>query len=253
MKICRASAGLDAFYAEIDKDVVRPLRGTPFCGMEQDGRSIPLKDVRLLAPVQPSKVVCIGKNYYAHAMEMKEGAPPEEPLIFLKPSTSVIGPDDDIEYPPDCKRLDYEAELAIVIGKQCKNVEPGKYADVIFGYTCLNDVTARDLQKSDGQWTRSKGYDTFCPIGPWIETDLDPFNVRVESRLNGKVCQSDSTKSLIHNIDKLVSYITRVMTLLPGDVIATGTPAGIGPMEHGDIIEVEVAGIGVLRNKIRVP
>lgn len=253
MRICRASAGTESFYAVLEGDILRPMRGVPFDGVEQDGRSVPLKDARLLAPVEPSKVVCIGKNYYAHAMELKEGAPPEEPLIFLKPSTSVIGPEDEIEYPPDCKRLDYEAELAIIIGKRCRNVQPGKFKDVIFGYTCLDDVTARDLQKSDGQWTRSKGYDTFCPIGPWIETELDPFDVKVESRLNGKVCQSDSTKSLIHDIDKLVSYITRVMTLLPGDVIATGTPAGIGPMQSGDTIEVEVAGIGVLRNSIRIP
>ena len=253
MRICRANHRDDTFYAVMDGDTVYPIHGDPFSGIIRDGRSYPIKDVRLLAPVQPSKVVCIGKNYYAHAMEMQEGLPPEEPLLFLKPSTSVIDPEADIVYPPDSSRVDYEAELAVVIGRRCKDVPIGGFRDVILGYTCLNDVTARDLQKSDGQWTRGKGYDTFCPIGPWIETELNPFEVKVESRLNGRVCQSDNTASMIHPIDKLVYYISRVMTLLPGDVIATGTPAGIGPMQPGDIIEVEVSGIGVLRNKLRLP
>ncbi len=250
MRICRVEKGMEIFYAQLKDDRLYRLACHPFVEIIKDKRTYSLDEVRLLAPVEPSKVVCIGKNYYDHAMEMNEGSPPEEPLLFLKPSTCVIGPEDGIAYPPDSKRLDYEAELAIVIKKRCKDVPMGGYQDVVLGYTCLNDITARDIQKSDGQWTRGKSYDTFCPIGPWIETELDPFHVSVESRLNGEVKQSSNTEKLIHNIDKLVYYITRVMTLLPGDVIATGTPAGIGPMQKGDVIEVEVGGIGVLRNHI---
>lgn len=251
MKICRAQLQNGTVtYAVLEGSAVKPITGEPFEKILFTGEAFNINDVRLLAPVTPSKVVCIGKNYYAHAMEMKEGAP-EEPLLFIKPSTSVIGMLDDIIYPPDSKRVDYEAELAVVVGKRCRNVPMGGFRDVVLGYTCLNDVTARDIQKGDGQWTRGKGYDTFCPIGPWLETELDPFNVKVESRLNGEVKQSASTATLMHNVDKLVYYITRVMTLLPGDVIATGTPAGIGGMQVGDVIDVEVEGIGVLRNYVK--
>lgn len=252
MKICRAAVGREVFYALIEGDTLRRLDGDPFGGITQDGRTYPIGEARLLAPVEPSKIVCIGKNYYAHAMEMQEGAP-EEPLLFIKPNTTVINPGDDIVYPPDSKRVDYEAELALVIGRRCKDVPMGGYRDVVLGYTCLNDVTARDLQKSDVQWTRGKSFDTFCPIGPWIETELNPFDVKVESRLNGKVCQSETTATMMHNVDKLVYFISRVMTLLRGDVIATGTPAGIGPMQPGDTVEIEVGGIGILRNRIRLP
>ncbi|HWR24211.1 MAG TPA: fumarylacetoacetate hydrolase family protein, partial [Feifaniaceae bacterium] len=203
-------------------------------------------------PVTPSKVVCVGKNYYAHAMEM-QSAPPDEPLLFLKPSTAVVGPEDKIFYPPDSVRVDYEAELGVVISRRCRDVPAERFSDAVLGYTCVNDVTARDLQAKDGQWTRAKGYDTFCPVGPWIETELDPFSVQVESRLNGKVCQSESTSAMMHDAAKLIAYISRVMTLLPGDVIATGTPAGIGPMQVGDTVEVEVEGIGVLRNRVHRP
>ncbi len=249
MKLCRVSANNETFYGVLEGELVRRLVCAPFEGIQLDGREYPLSQVRILAPVEPSKVVCIGKNYYAHAVEM-QSTPPEQPLMFLKPSTSVIGPEDVIVYPPDSERLDYEAELGIVISRRCKDVAEDDFQDVILGYTCINDVTARDLQAKDGQWTRAKGFDTFCPIGPWIETELDPFSVRVESRLNGRVCQSESTAIMMHNVKKLVAYITRVMTLLPGDVIATGTPAGIGPMQAGDWIEVEVEGIGVLRNRV---
>lgn len=249
MRLCRVSANNETFYGVLEGELVCRLACAPFEGIQLEGREYPLSQVRLLAPVEPSKVVCIGKNYYAHAVEM-QSTPPEQPLMFLKPSTSVIGPEDVILYPPDSERLDYEAELGIVISRRCKDVAEDDFKDVILGYTCINDVTARDLQAKDGQWTRAKGYDTFCPIGPWIETELDPFSVRVESRLNSKVCQSESTSIMMHNVKKLIAYITRVMTLLPGDVIATGTPAGIGPMQAGDWIEVEVEGIGVLRNRV---
>lgn len=249
MRICRVAIGKEEFFAQMEGGVLYRLQGNPFEGIVKTNQQYALNEVRLLAPTMPSKVVCLGKNYYDHAKEMGD-EPPETPLIFLKPSTSVINPGDGICYPPDCKRLDYEAELAIVIGKRCKDVSRENYRDVIFGYTCLNDVTARDLQKSDEQWTRGKGFDTFCPIGPWIETELDPNNVHVEARLNGKVCQSASTSILIHPIDKLIWFISRIMTLLPGDIIATGTPAGIGPMQLGDTIEIEVEGIGILSNYV---
>ncbi len=252
MKLCRASIENEAFYGLIENGTVRRLFGTPFEEVLPDGRVYALNEVRLLAPVEPSKVVCIGKNYYAHAMEM-QSTPPDQPLLFLKPSTAVIGQEDFILYPPDSARVDYEAELGVVISRRCKDVPAERFADVVLGYTCVNDVTARDLQSKDGQWTRAKGFDTFCPIGPWIETNLNPFSVRVESRLNGKVCQSESTSSMMHDVAKLVAYISRVMTLLPGDVIATGTPAGIGPMQVGDTVEVEVEGIGVLVNRVHRP
>lgn len=247
MRICRAAVGDQVYYAAMEGDTLRRIVGEPYAGIAYTGETCPLEGARLLAPVQPSKVVCLGKNYADHAREMG-GEAPETPLIFIKPNTSVIGPGEGIDTPPDSARVDYEAELAIVIGKRCKDVPREKYQDVIFGYTCLNDVTARDLQASDGQWTRGKGYDTFCPIGPWIETELDPNDLKVESRLNGKVCQSARTSILIHPLSELIWFISRVMTLLPGDVIATGTPAGIGPMQRGDTIEIEVEGIGVLRN-----
>ncbi|MDR1620677.1 MAG: fumarylacetoacetate hydrolase family protein [Clostridiales bacterium] len=249
MKICRASSGTEEFYGILENDEVRRLEGEPFEKLTPANVVYKKEDVRLLAPATPSKIICLGKNYYDHAKETG-GEPPETPLIFLKPPSSIISPEDGIITPQDCKRLDYEAELAIVIKKRCKDVSMENYKDVIFGYTCLNDVTARDIQSSDGQWIRAKGFDTFCPFGPWIETKLDPNDLLVECRLNGKTRQSARTSILIHPIDKLIWFISRVMTLLPGDIIATGTPAGIGPMQLGDTVEIEVEGIGVLRNHI---
>lgn len=214
------------------------------------GERVKLGDVKLLAPCAPTKVVAIGINYRDHAGEMGHDLP-EDPVIFLKPATSVIGPEDAIVYPRQSERLDYEAECAVVIGKLCKDVPAADAARYIFGYTCCNDVTARDLQKKDGQWTRGKGFDTFCPLGPWIETELDCANADVESRLNGAVKQRSNTKYLINPIYKLVEFVSAVMTLLPGDVITTGTPSGIGPMQQGDVIEIEVGGIGTLKNVVR--
>jgi 2-keto-4-pentenoate hydratase/2-oxohepta-3-ene-1,7-dioic acid hydratase in catechol pathway len=181
---------------------------------------------------------------------MKEGQP-EEPLLFIKPNTCVIGPGDTVIYPRLSKRLDYEGELGIVIGKKCKAVKEEDFSSVVLGYTCLNDVTARDIQKSVSQWTRGKGFDTFCPIGPWIETELDPSGLRIETRLNGETRQSSDTSEMTHSPAKLIAYISETMTLLPGDVIATGTPEGIGPMQEGDAVEVEIEGIGILRNYIQ--
>jgi 2-keto-4-pentenoate hydratase/2-oxohepta-3-ene-1,7-dioic acid hydratase in catechol pathway len=214
------------------------------------GERAKLADAKLLAPCVPSKVAAIGVNYRDHAGEMGHELP-EEPIIFLKPNTAVIGPGDEIIRPPQSQRVDYEAECAVVFGKACKNVKAADAKQYIFGYTCCNDVTARDLQKKDGQWTRGKGFDTFCPIGPWIETEFDDSNASVESRLNGLVKQSSSTKFLINPIDRLIEFVSSVMTLLPGDVLTTGTPSGIGPMQSGDVIEVEVGGIGILKNRVR--
>ncbi len=250
MRIIRAKRENEIFYAILaENDRVLRLKGQPYREIVKDGREYPLSEVRLLAPAEPTKIVCVGKNYKAHADEMKEGQP-EEPLLFLKPSTCVVGDGDDVVYPGISKRLDYEAELGVVIGKAARNVEPGCAKEYIFGYTCLNDVTARDIQKGDGQWTRGKGFDTFCPIGPWVETELDAGNVRICSVLNGETRQNSTTAMMTHSIDKLICYMSACMTLLPGDVVATGTPEGIGPMQRGDVIEVRVEGIGTLKNRI---
>jgi len=200
--------------------------------------------------VLPSKVVCVGRNYAEHAKELGNTVP-EEPLIFLKPSTSVIGHEDDIIYPSSSKEVHYEAELGVVIGKKCKSVSASAAKDYILGYTCVNDVTARDIQRKENKFTRAKSFDTFCPIGPVIETELNPLSVKVISRLNGEIKQNGNTKDMIYNIYEIVSFISDIMTLLPGDVIATGTPSGVGPMNVGDKIEVEVEGIGVLINYVK--
>lgn len=210
--------------------------------MEQEMK-IPVKSIR------PSKIVCVGLNYREHAVELKLKIP-KEPVIFLKPSSSIIYNKDDIVYPPKVRRLDFEAELAVVIKKKTKNIKPKEAPAYILGYTCLNDVTARDLQKKDGQWTRSKSFDTFCPIGPVIETDLDPSDIKIESRLNGILRQSSSSADLIFPVYELVAYISGIMTLSPGDIISTGTPPGVGPMRPRDLIEISIEGIGTLNNKV---
>jgi 2-keto-4-pentenoate hydratase/2-oxohepta-3-ene-1,7-dioic acid hydratase in catechol pathway len=207
----------------------------------------------LIAPVDPSKIVGIGRNYAAHAAELGNELP-KEPLMFLKPSSSVVGPDDPILLTPYSQRVEYEGELAIVIGRRCSQLRDSDDAlSFVLGYTCLNDVTARDLQKSDVQFTRAKGFDSFCPIGPHIETDLDPTNVLVETRVNATVRQSGNTSLMIYPCAFLVRWISRMMSLYPGDVIATGTPAGVGPLVAGDAVEVSLAGIGVLRNPVHAP
>jgi 2-keto-4-pentenoate hydratase/2-oxohepta-3-ene-1,7-dioic acid hydratase in catechol pathway len=204
----------------------------------------------MLAPVIPrSKVVCIGKNYADHAAEMG-GKVPDEPIIFLKPNTSVIGPNDTIVWPQMSERVDHEVELAIVIGRICKDVPKERVSDVIFGYTIANDVTARDLQKKDGQWTRGKGFDTFCPIGPWIDTDFIPGNQRLTASVDGQVKQSAQLSDMIFDIPTIVNFVSSVMTLLPGDIILTGTPAGIGPVVVGGKVSVAIEGLGELTNKV---
>lgn len=249
MRICRVMVENESFYGVIDGNRVYRLKEIPFDKIDYTGLEYDLDAVKLLAPCQPSKVVAVGKNYAAHADEMGEGRP-KEPLLFLKPSTSIIGPNDRIVYPSISKRLDYEGELGVIIGSKCRNIKQGHAQEYIFGYTCLNDVTARDIQKSDPQWTRGKGFDTFCPIGPHIETELDASRLSIVTRLNGEVRQKSTTDMMTHNIDELICYITEVMTLLPGDIVATGTPEGIGSMEEGDLVEVEIEGIGVLENTV---
>ncbi len=234
-----------------DDDTIAVIAGDPlYAGIAPTGKAVPLSQVRLLAPVLPrSKVVCIGKNYADHAKEMG-GEVPTEPVIFLKPNTSVIGPGDTIVWPAMSDRVDHEAELAIVIGRICKDVPKERYADVIFGYTLGNDVTARDLQKKDGQWTRAKGFDTFCPLGPWIDTHFQPGDQAITATLNGEVKQSGKLSDMIFDIPTIINFVSRVMTLLPGDVILTGTPAGIGPMPEKSTVTVAIEGLGALTNKV---
>jgi 2-keto-4-pentenoate hydratase/2-oxohepta-3-ene-1,7-dioic acid hydratase in catechol pathway len=209
-----------------------------------------MKDVKLLAPTVPSKVVCIGKNYAAHAAEIGEEVP-DEPLIFLKPSTAIVGPGDSIVLPWQSEHVDLECELTVVIGRITKNIEPEDVDAHIWGFTIANDVTARDLQFDDGQWARSKGFDTFCPLGPWIETDFDVESATLESRINGEVIQHADTTDMVFNVRDIVSHVSKNMTLLPGDIILTGSPAGITPIKTGDIIECEIEGIGTLLNPVQ--
>jgi 2-keto-4-pentenoate hydratase/2-oxohepta-3-ene-1,7-dioic acid hydratase in catechol pathway len=230
---------------------VEEILPDPFGPFELTGLSWPLKKVRLLAPCEPTKIVAVGLNYRDHAAEF--GTPiPSEPLIFLKPPSAVVGPGDPIRLPPRSlsKRVDYEGELAVVIGRRARNVPVGRAAAYILGYTILNDVTARDLQKKDGQWTRAKGFDTFSPIGPWIAAGISPADLKIETFVNGKRRQASRTSQLAFKVPELVSFISRVMTLEPGDVIPTGTPSGIGPLKRGDKVEVRIEQIGTLANRV---
>src|SRR6267143_1223750 len=259
MKFCRfvpldrAVSSAAPLYGILDADQVREISGAPWIEWSQSSRPWPLAAVRLVAPVDPSKIVCIGRNYASHAAELGNEVP-KEPLLFLKPPSSIIGPQEAIVLTKYSNRVEHEGELAIVIGRRCSHLrdsdDPLSY---VLGYTCLNDVTARDIQKSDVQFTRGKGFDTFCPVGPHIETELDPANVLVETRVNGALRQSGNTSLMIYPCAFLVRWISRMMTLYPGDVIATGTPAGVGPLVAGDAVEVSVAGIGVLRNPVHAP
>jgi 2-keto-4-pentenoate hydratase/2-oxohepta-3-ene-1,7-dioic acid hydratase in catechol pathway len=263
MKVARFQFEGEISYGVLDRaedgggvEVVE-LTGDPMvAGYDTTGRRIPLEQVRLLAPVIPrSKVVCVGKNYADHVAEMKgvTGPGPADasvPLLFLKPNTSVIGPDDTIVRPAISDRVEFEGELAVVIGAVAKEVPAERAMEVVYGFTCANDVTARDLQIADVQWARAKGFDTFCPLGPVIETDLDLSDAHIETRVNGEMRQSSSTAMLIHSIERIIAHASQVFTLLPGDVILTGTPAGVGRLEPGDTVEVEVEGIGILANRV---
>jgi 2-keto-4-pentenoate hydratase/2-oxohepta-3-ene-1,7-dioic acid hydratase in catechol pathway len=262
VRIARFTTGDDPAFGIVTGDVddygipdedslITVLAGDPlYVGLQPTDHQLRLADARLLSPVLPrSKVVGIGRNYAAHAAEMGNDLP-DEPLMFLKPNTSVVGPGDPVFYPRQTEELHYEGELAVVIGRICRDVPKEKYADVIHGYTVGNDVTARDLQRKDGQFTRAKGFDSFCPLGPWVETDLDVSDLRVQTFLNGEVKQDGRTRDLIFDVPTLIAYVTSVMTLLPGDVILTGTPEGVGPMNAGDEVEISIQGIGNLTNKV---
>jgi 2-keto-4-pentenoate hydratase/2-oxohepta-3-ene-1,7-dioic acid hydratase in catechol pathway len=214
-----------------------------------DGEALALQDVRLLAPVVPSKIVCVGRNYAEHAAELGNDVPPE-PLIFLKPPSSLVGPGEAVVYPAISQRVDHEGELALVIGRRCRNLKEEEALAVVYGYTLANDVTARDLQKRDGQWTRGKGFDTFCPVGPWIDTSFDPTNRRVRCLVNDQVRQDGNTALLIYSLARVLAHVTRFMTLEPGDLLLTGTPAGVGPVVPGNVMTVEIEGLGTLSNPV---
>jgi 2-keto-4-pentenoate hydratase/2-oxohepta-3-ene-1,7-dioic acid hydratase in catechol pathway len=254
VRIVRFVVGGRARYGILAGNLIRAIRGSPFAHLDHlnspsilDGTTYSLDKVKLLPPCLPSKIVCLGLNYRSHIEEMKLPMP-SVPLIFLKPSTSVIGPEDKIVLPRGWQRIDYEGELGVVIGKKAKDVSEDKAREYVLGYTCVNDVSDRHAQAADGQWTRAKGYDTFAPLGPWIETKVEPDNLKLETFLNGELKQSASTSDLLFSILKLINFISGVMTLLPGDVIATGTPSGVGPMKPGDIAEVKIEKIGTLKN-----
>jgi 2-keto-4-pentenoate hydratase/2-oxohepta-3-ene-1,7-dioic acid hydratase in catechol pathway len=252
VKIVRFTTGFTTEYGVLYEDAIISIEDSPFEAIKETHRHYRISDVRLLPPCVPSKVVALGVNYRSHAQEMND-SPPDEPLIFIKPASSVIGPEDKIIYPASSKRVDYEGEIGVVIKSLARQVSKEEAGQHILGYTCVNDVTARDLQAKDKQWTRAKGFDTFCPIGPCIDTDLSPFSLKLETYLNGELKQEAYASQLIFPVGELVSFISHIMTLMPGDVIATGTPEGIGPMQPGDTIEVKIEGIGTLRNYVARP
>ncbi|MFC1921025.1 fumarylacetoacetate hydrolase family protein [Chloroflexota bacterium] len=249
MKIIRFKTDGKISYGILNGDTIQPIEGEPYKDIKPAGVSYKLSDVKLLSPCVPSKIVAMGLNYRSHAEETRNPVP-ETPLIFLIPPTAVIGPEDNIVYPPSSKRVDYECELAVVIKEKACRISEEDSLRYVLGYTCLNDVTARDLQTKDGQWTRGKSFDTFAPVGPCIETDLNLADVPVSTWLNGECKQSGNTSDLIFSVPVIISFISHVMTLLPGDIIATGTPSGIGPMQPGDTVEVRIAPIGILKNYI---
>ncbi|HYB44431.1 MAG TPA: fumarylacetoacetate hydrolase family protein [Candidatus Methylomirabilis sp.] len=249
MKIVRFKAAGKTRYGAMDGARIVEYIGTPFGAFKKARKSYPLRQVVILAPVVPSKIVAVASNYRDHAEEIGLDAD-LEPRFFFKPISALCGPDDPIVFPAQCERLDYEAELAVVIKKRCRNVPPERARDHVLGYTCLNDVTARDLQARDGQPGRAKSFDSFCPVGPCVATDIDPNGVDIESYLNGEKKQASNSKHMVLPVEDLVARVSAVMTLLAGDVIATGTPAGAGPMRPGDKVEVRIEGIGSLKNPV---
>ena len=250
MKLCRYLHKGQTSYGRIEGDFIETLSGAPFEGVKPTGDKVPLSEARLLMPVLPPKIIGVGLNYRKHAEEMKK-AIPEKPLLFLKPNTAAIGPGSPIFLPRESSEVHHEAELAVVIGKRARRITPEQAREHILGYTCFVDVTARDLQRAEVQYTRCKGFDTFAPFGPHIETDLDPGNLKVRGYLNGELKQEGSTSDMIVDVFALVSFVSLGMTLLPGDVLTTGTPPGVGPLKDGDEFEVEIEGIGTLKNPVR--
>jgi 2-keto-4-pentenoate hydratase/2-oxohepta-3-ene-1,7-dioic acid hydratase in catechol pathway len=236
-------------YGWMMEDSIGPVDGTPFGEYRRMTASLPLEAVHLLAPIEPSKIICVGRNYPEHAREHGSEVP-QIPLLFLKPPSSVIGPGANIVLPPQSQQVEHEGELAVIIGKTGRWIPIERAGEFIFGYTIANDVTARDLQRRDGQWTRGKGFDTFCPLGPWIETGLDPADTLITCRVNNAIRQMGSTREMVFTVPQLVAYVSSIMTLAPGDVILTGTPAGVGPLESGDTVEITIEGIGSLSNPV---
>jgi len=236
-------------WGVVEGEKIVILKSPPFKGIKPSSRTVPVKRCKLLAPASASKIILVGLNYRDHAQELKMKIP-KQPLVFLKPPTTLIGNKDLIQYPRGVKRLDYEAELALVIKRKAKNIAAKVAEKYILGYTCLNDVTARDLQAKDGQWTRAKSFDTFCPLGPWLETKIPADRLVIQLHLNKKIKQDSSTKQFIFSIPHLIAFISRIMTLFPGDVISTGTPSGVGKMKIGDKVTVKIEGIGELENKV---
>lgn len=257
MRLGRIASPDGVAFAAIDGEpgelTAREIAEHPFGTPTFTGRSWPAADVRLLAPILASKVVCVGKNYAAHVAEMggsEKAEAPTDPLIFLKPNTAIIGPNAPIQLPANASPVHYEGELAVVIGRACKDVPAERAAENILGYTIGNDVSARDQQRADGQWTRAKGHDTFCPVGPWIVTDVDPADLELRTEVNGVVKQRGRTSAMIHDVGAIVAWVSAVMTLLPGDLILTGTPEGVGEIEDGDTVSISVEGIGTLTNPV---
>src|SRR5512146_2111033 len=252
MRLVRYRTGSDApRYGWVYEDKIGPIEGVPFGEFRRLEAELPMHVARLLAPVQPGKIICVGRNYAEHAREQNVEVP-EIPLLFLKPPSAVIGPGDSIILPPQSRQVEHEGELAVVIGRPGRWIQADEALKHVFGFCVANDVTARDLQRRDGQWTRGKGFDTFCPLGPWIETDLDPADVLVQTRVNGEMRQMASTREMIFPVEQLIAFISSAMTLQRGDLILTGTPAGIGPLLPGDTVEVSVEGIGSLSNPVAV-
>lgn len=249
MKLVRFRHGDAVSYGIVEGDDVYRLNGDPFESPARGDRVGTLSEVELLAPVEPSKIIAIGKNYRAHAAELASDVP-DDPLMFFKPPSAVIGPGASIVCPSISERVDHEGELVVVIGKRVRNAAPDDALDYVAGYTCGNDVTARDLQRKESQWVRGKGFDTFCVLGPWVETDLDPSSLSIVTRVNGEVRQDGNTDQMIFDVATLIATASRVMTLEPGDVIMTGTPAGVGPIRPEDTVEVDIEGIGVSRNPV---
>lgn len=241
----------DPQYGWIHQGKVGLLNAPPFGTYRRLEATIPLQEVKVIAPLEPGKMLAVGRNYPEHAAEHQVEIP-DVPLIFMKPPTSVIGPDEVIFLPPQSQQVEHEAELAVVIAREGRWIELEHAFDYVLGYTIANDVTARDLQRRDGQWTRAKGFDTFCPLGPWIETEMDPSDLLITCRVNGEIRQMSSTREMVFNVPQLIVYISSVMTLKPGDLLLTGTPAGVAALEDGDTIEIEIEGIGVLRSSVQL-
>jgi len=249
MRFARISVDGSVRFARIDGDRATVLTGAPW-GAHDEERVVPFREADLRAPVEPFKILCIGRNYVAHAKELGHEVP-KEPLLFLKPKTALIGHGGVVELPPESARVEHEAELGVIIGKTARRVSRESALDYVFGYTCVCDVTARDLQRSDGQWSRAKGFDTFCPCGPWIETEADPRGLRVRCMVNNVTKQDGSTSQMVFDVAALVAYASHAMTLEPGDLLVTGTPEGVGPIASGDTLTVEIERIGALTVTVR--